>query len=179
MGKPYKRLKYDPPENYRANGMIGHGEAVSMISDLLTPDGERRDLRRRVDNHVRYAIKQRTLEASPAGLLKFGQIAAWANKRYGKKNSNIRRMHHGEFVDVSGAAAVGEVGRTKAFGSIDDYKQELEVSHQQNERLRAALAESEAQRERERPDTDIGRKVREGGRKGGNFPREIGHNTEK
>ena len=38
MGKPYKRLKYDPPENYRANGMIGHGEAVSMITDLLTPD---------------------------------------------------------------------------------------------------------------------------------------------
>ena len=41
MGKPYKRLKYDPPENYRANGMIGHGEAVSMITDLLIPDGER------------------------------------------------------------------------------------------------------------------------------------------
>ena len=74
---------------------------------------------------------------------------------------------------------MGEVGRTKAFGAIDDYKQELEVSQQQNERLRAALAESEAQRERERPDADIGRKVREGGRKGGNFPREIGHNTEK
>jgi hypothetical protein len=179
MGKPYKRLKYDPPENYRANGMIGHGEAVSMITDLLTPDGERRDLRRRVDNHVRYAIKQRTLEASPAGHLKFSEIAAWANKRYGKKNSNIRRMRHGEIVDVSGVAAGGEVGRTKAFGSIDDYKQELEVSQQQNERLRAALAESEAQRERERPDTDIGRKVREGGRKGGNFPRERGHNTEK
>ena len=179
MGKPYKRLKYDPPENYRANGMIGHGEAVSMITDLLTPDGERRDLRRRVDNHVRYAIKQRTLEVSPAGHLKFSEIAAWANKRYGKKNPNIRRMRHGEIVDVSGVAAGGEVGRTKAFGSIDDYKQELEVSQQQNERLRAALAESEAQRERERPDTDIGRKVREGGRKGGNFPREIGHNTEK
>ena len=173
MGKPYKRLKYDPPENYRANGMIGHGEAVSMITDLLTPDGERRDLRRRVDNHVRYAIKQRTLEVSPAGHLKFSEIAEWANKRYGKKNSNIRRMRHGEIVDVSGVAAGGEVGRTKAFGSIDDYKQELEVSHQQNERLRAALAESEAQRERERPDTDIGRKVREGGRKGGNFPKKM------
>ena len=179
MGKPYKRLKYDPPENYRANGMIGHGEAVSMITDLLTSDEGRRDLRRRVDNHVRYAIKQRTLEASPEGHLKFSEIAAWANKRYGKKYSNIRRMHHGEIVDVGGVAAVGEVGRTKAFGAIDDYKQELEVSQQQNERLRVALAESEAQRERERPDTDIGRKVREGGRKGGNFPRERGHNTER
>ena len=70
-------------------------------------------------------------------------------------------------------AAEGEVGRTKAFGAIDDYKQELEVSQQQNERLRAALAESEAQRERERPDADIGRKVREGGRKGGNTPKEM------
>jgi len=43
MGKPYKRLKYDPPETYRLDDMIGYGEAVSMISDLLTPDGERRD----------------------------------------------------------------------------------------------------------------------------------------
>ena len=56
MGKPYKRLKYDPPENYKANDMIGRGEAVSMITDLLTPDGERRDLRRRVDNHVRLSV---------------------------------------------------------------------------------------------------------------------------
>ena len=173
MGRPYKRLKYDPPENYKANGMIGHGEAVSMITDLLTPDGERRDLRRRVDNHVRYAVKQETLGVSRAGLFRFDEIAAWANKRYGKKNSNIRRMHHGEIVDVSGVAAVGEVGRTKACGSIDDCKEELEVSQQQNERLRAALAESEAQRERERPDADIGRKVREGGRKGGNTPKEM------
>ena len=173
MGKPYKRLKYDPPENYRANGMIGHGEAVSMITDLLTPDGERRDLRRRVDNHVRYAIKQRTLEASPAGLLKFGQIAAWANERYGKENPNISRMHHGENLEVGGVAAAGEAGRAIGFGSPEDYKQELEVSRQENERLRVALAESGAQRERERPDADIGRKVREGGRKGGNTPKEM------
>ncbi len=179
MGKPYKRLKYDPPENYRANGMIGHGEAVSMVTDLLTTVGERWDVRRRVDNHVRYAIKQRTLEASPAGLLKFGQIAAWADERYGKESPNINRMHHGEIVEVSGVAAAGEAGRAMGFGSSEDYNQELEVSRQENERLRAALAESEAQRERERPDTDIGRKVREGGRKGGNFPRERGHNTEK
>ena len=45
--------------------------------------------------------------------------------------------------------------------------------------LRVALADSGAQRERERTDAEIGRKVREGGRKGGNFPRERGHNTEK
>ena len=173
MGKPYRRLKYDPPENYGPGDMIGRGEAVSMITDLLTPDGERRDLRRRVDNHVRYAIKQRTLEASPAGHLKFGEIAAWANKRYGKKNSNIRRMHYGEIVDVSGVAAVGEAGRAMGFGSSEDYKQELEVSRQENERLRVALAEAEAQRERERPDADVGRKVREGGRKGGSIPKEM------
>jgi len=173
MGKPYKRLKYDPPENYRANGMIGHGEAVSMITDLLTADGERRDLRRRVDNHVRYAIKQRALEASPAGHLKFSEIAAWANKRYGKKNPNISRMHHGEIVEVSGVAAAGEAGRAMGFGSSEDYNQELAVSRQENERLRVALAEAEAQREREMPDADIGRKVREGGRKGGNTPKEM------
>ena len=153
--------------------MIGHGEAVSMITDLLTPDGERRDLRRRVDNHVRYAIKQRTLEASPAGLLKFGQIAAWANERYGKENPNTSRMHHGEIVEVSGVAAAGEAGRAMGFGSSEDYNQELEVSRQENERLRVALAEAEAQRKRERPDADIGRKVREGGRKGGNTSKEI------
>ena len=119
------------------------------------------------------AVKQRTLEASPAGHLKFSEIAAWANKRYGKKNSNIRRMHHGEIVDVSGVAAAGEAGRAMGFGSSEDYNQELEVSRQENERLRVALAEAEAQRERERPDADIGRKVREGGRKGGNTPKEM------
>ena len=173
MGKPYKRLKYDPPENYRPDDMIGHGEAVSMITDLLTSDEGRRDLRRRVDNHVRYAIKQRTLEASPAGLLKFGQIAAWANERYGKENPNISRMHYGEIVEVSGVAAAGEAGRAMGFGSSEDYNQELEVSRQENERLRVALAEAEAQRERERPDADIGRKVREGGRKGGKTPKEM------
>ena len=173
MGKPYKRLKYDLPENYKANDMIGRGKAVSMITDLLTPDGERRDLRRRVDNHVRYAIKQRALEASPAGHLKFSEIAAWANERYRKENPNVSRMHHGEIVEVSGVAAAGEAGRAMGFGSSKDYNQELEVSRQENERLRVALAEAEAQRERERPDADVGRKVREGGRKGGSTPKEM------
>jgi len=70
-------------------------------------------------------------------------------------------------------AAAGEVGRAIACGSFEDYKRELEVSRQENERRRVALAESEAQREREKPDTDIGRKVREGGRKGGNTPKEM------
>ena len=144
MGRPYTRLKYDPPEKYRANGMIGHGEAVSMITDLLTPDGERWDLRRRVDNHVRYAVKQGTLGISPAGHLQFSEIAAWANERYGNENPNIRRMHHGVIVSVSGVAVVGEAGRTKAFGSIDDYREEFEVLRQENERLRMELAEWEA-----------------------------------
>ena len=92
----------------------------------------------------------------------------------GTENPDIRRMHHGEIVDVSGAAAVGSVGRTTAVGSIDDYKEELEVSQQENERLRVAVAELGAQRELERPDAEIGRKVREGGRKGGNSPKEKG-----
>ena len=173
MGEPYKRLKYDPPEMYRADNMIGYGEAVSMITDLLVPDGERRDMRRDVDNHVRYAVKQGSLETSAAGPLKFGQIAAWANERYGKEHPNISRMHHGEIVEVSGVAAVGEVGRAIGFGSFEDYKRELEVSRHQNERLRVTLNESEARRERERPDAEIGKKVREGGRKGGNTPKEM------
>ena len=143
-----------------------------MITDLLTPDGERWDVRRRVDNHVRYAVKQGSLATTPAGLLKFGQIAAWANERYGKENPNISRMHHGEIVEVGGVAAAGEAGRAIGFGSPEDYKQELEVSQQENERLRVALADSGAQRERERPDAEIGRKVREGGRKGANSPKE-------
>ena len=172
MGKPYTRLKYKPPEKYRANDMIEHGKAVSMITDLLTLDGERWDLRRRVDNHVRYAIKQRTLEASPAGHLKFSEIAAWANERYGEKNSNISHMHHGAIVDVSGVAAAGETGRARGFGSTDDYREELGVVGRENERLRMALAESEAQREQERLDAEIGRKMRAGAKKGGNSPKE-------
>jgi hypothetical protein len=174
MGRPYTRLKYKPPEKYKPNSSIGYGEAVSMITDLLVPHGERRDMRRQVDNHVRYAVKNGTFGKSRAGIFRFNELAAWANKRYGKKNSNIRRMHHGEIVDVSGAAAVGSVGRTTAVGSIDDYKEELEVSQQENERLRVAVAELGAQRELERPDAEIGRKVREGGRKGGNSPKEKG-----
>ena len=38
MGKPYRRLKYDPPENYGHDDMIEHGKAVSMITDLLAQD---------------------------------------------------------------------------------------------------------------------------------------------
>ena len=172
MGRPYTRLKYEPPEKYKPNGLIGHGEAVSMITDLLVPGGERRDMRRQVDNHVRYAVKNRTFGKSRAGIFRFDEIAAWANEKYGKENPNISRMHHGEIVEVGGVAAAGEAGRAIGFGSPEDYKQELEVSQQENERLRVALADSGAQRERERPDAEIGRKVREGGRKGGNSPKE-------
>ena len=76
MGKPFRRLKYGQPESHRGSDRIGHGEAVSMITDLLIPDGERRDLRRHVDNHVRYAVKQGTLGVSRAGLFRFDEIAA-------------------------------------------------------------------------------------------------------
>jgi len=179
MGKPYTRLKYKPPEKYRANDMIEHGEAVSMITDLLTQDGERWDLRRRVDNHVRYAVKKGSLAASPTGRFRFSEIAAWANERYGEKNSNISRMHHGEIVEVSGVAAAGEAGRAMGFGSSEDYKQELEVSRQENERLRMALAETEARRERERLDAEIGRKCVQGQKKEATPPRKRRDDTEK
>ena len=80
MGRPYKRLKYDAPEKHKASGMMGQGEAVSMITDLLVPCGEHRDMRRQVDNHVRYAVKSGTLGKSRAGLFRFDEIAAWANE---------------------------------------------------------------------------------------------------
>jgi hypothetical protein len=54
----------------------------------------------------------------------------------GTENPDIRRMHHGEIVDVSGVAMVGEVGRTTVLNSIDDYRDELRASQQENERLR-------------------------------------------
>ena len=104
MGRPYTRLKYEPPEKYKPNGLIGHGEAVSMITDLLVPCGERRDMRRQVDNHVRYAVKNGTFGKSRAGIFRFDEIAAWANERYGKENPNISRMHHGEIVEVGRGA---------------------------------------------------------------------------
>ena len=173
MGKPYRRLKYDPPEKYAHDDMIEHGEAVSMITDVLAQDGERWDRRRQVDNHVRYAVKRGFLATTPAGHFEFGKIAAWANRRYGTENPDISRMHHGETVEVDGVAAAGEVGRAIGLGSPEDYKQELEASQQENEWLRVALAQSEARRERERPDAEIGKKVREGGRKGGNSPKEM------
>jgi len=153
--------------------VIGHGEAVSMITDLLVRDGQRWDRRRRVDNNIRYAVKKGSLAITSAGHFEFGQIAAWANRRYGKQNPDISRMHHDETVEVGGVAAAGEVGRAIGLGSPEDYKQELEVSREENERLRVSLAHSEARRERERPDAEIGRKVREGGRKGGNTPKEM------
>jgi hypothetical protein len=88
-------------------------------------------------------------------------------------------MHHGEIVEVSGVAAAGEAGRAMGFGSSEDYKQELEVSRQENERLRMALAESEARRERERLDAEIGRKCVQGQKKEATPPRKRRDDTEK
>mgnify|MGYP001192322142 CR=1 FL=1 len=167
MRKPFTRIKYKSPEKFAENDLIGHGEATSMITDLMTavPDKERWDRRRLVDNHIRYAIRTGKLLTVSRGTFRFGEIATWANRRYGKENPEIKRMRHGVMVAVSGLKAIARVGAAHVFSAPDDYKVE-------NERLRVALAESEAQREREKPDTDIGRKVRKGGRKGGNTPKE-------
>ena len=120
MGKPYSRLKYDPPENYRANGMIGYGEAVSMITDLLTSDEGRRDLRRRVDNHVRYAIKQRTLEASPAGLLKFSVALMCGRAELDDAGVLTDEFNIYEFNGTYVSGPGVDIGATIRRGNFDD-----------------------------------------------------------
>ena len=124
MGRPYTRLKYKPPEKYKPNSLIGYGEAVSMITDLLVPDGERRDMRRQVDNHVRYAVKNGTFGKSRAGIFRFDEIAAWANERYGKEIPNISRMHHGDIVEVGGVSYARNTGLPRLLA---DYGAHFEV----------------------------------------------------
>ena len=164
MGKPFRRLKYGQPESHRGSDRIGHGEAVSMITDLLTSDDKRWDLRRRVDNQVRYAGRTGKLSIVSSGTYQFGEIAAWANKMYGKENPKITRMHHGANVAVLGVTAVAQVRLPRVFCSSNDYRIV-------NEKLEADLAKLRTKCESLESDAAIGIKVREGGRKGGNAPK--------
>ena len=41
MSKAFRRLNYDPPEKFGGDARIGHGEAVSMITDLLVQTQKR------------------------------------------------------------------------------------------------------------------------------------------
>ena len=173
MGKPYKRIKFKPPERFKENEVTGHGEAASMITDLLVPRRERWEQRRLVDNHIRYAVKIGGLSPVSNGTYQFGEIAAWANKRYGKENPNILRMKYGINAVVSGVAAEVEAGAPQVFSSPEDYKIENERLRTENERLKATAAERQRQLGELRHDAEIGRRLREGGKKGGSAPKNM------
>ena len=172
MGKPFTRIKYKPPEKFAENNLIGHGDATSMITDLLTvvPNGKRWDRRRRVDNHIRYAIRTGKLLTGSRGTFRFGEIATWANRRYGKENPEIKQMRHGVKVAISGLTAMAQVGAPHVFSAPDDYKIENERLRIENQRLKATAAERQKQLEELRRDAAIGRRIREGGKKGGSAP---------
>ena len=102
MSSPFKRIKYQPPEQYQDHDRIGYGESVSMITDLLSLRHKRGELRRKVDNHVRYALKKGALRTSYPGGFTFSEIARWANTRYGENNPDMKRMHHGVVVKPAG-----------------------------------------------------------------------------
>ena len=124
MSSPFKRIKYQPPERYQDHDRIGYGESVSMIADLINSSNNRGELRRKVDNHVRYALKKGVLRTSYPGGFTFSAIARWANKRYGENNPDMKRMHHAVVVKPGGILGKGAAGTSKVFASIDDYKED-------------------------------------------------------
>ena len=172
MGKPFTRIKYKPSEKFAENDLIGHGEATSMITDLLTavPNSERWDRRRLVDNHIRYAIRTGKLLTVSRGNFRFGEIATWANRRYGKENPEIKRMRHGVKVAVSGLTAIARVGAAHVFSAPDGYKVENERLRIENKWLKANASVRQNQLIELRRDAAIGRRLREGGKKGGSAP---------
>ncbi len=171
MSKAFRRLNYDPPEKFGGDARIGHGEAVSMITDLLVQTQKRCFLRRCVDNNVRYALKIRKLSKAPDGTYRFSQVAAWAGHRYGTENPGIRRMRHGATVIVSGVEASSQVGVSRIYGSLEDYKTECKRLTSENERLVSALTESHKQNRILSRAAEIGHKVLEGSARGGQAPK--------
>ena len=170
MGKRIGRLTYSPPEKFGEDDRIGHGEAVSMITDLQVYSASH-DLRRRIDNHLRYAVAQKRLSRSLDGTYQFAEVAAWAVKRYREENPGILRMRHGVTVLVRGSEASSQVGAPNVYGSLEDYKIVCNQLTRENERLASALTESRKQVEILVRDAEIGRKVREGSMKGGLAPK--------
>jgi len=171
MGKRIGRLTYSPPEKFGEDDRIGHGEAVSMITDLQVYSEERHDLRRRIDNHLRYAVAQKRLSRSLDKTYQFAAVAAWAVKRYREGNPGILRMRHGVTVLVSGSEASSQVGALSVYGSLEDCKIVCNRLTRENERLASALTESRKQVEILVRDAEIGRKVREGSLRGGLAPK--------
>jgi len=149
MGKRISRLAYHPPEKFGADDRNGHGEAVSMITDLLDFSEERHFLRR----------------------YQFDEVAAWAVKRYREGNPGILRMCHGVTVLVRGSEASSQVGAPNVYGSLEDYKIGCEQLTQENERLASALTEVRKQAEMLARDAEVGRKVRAGSMRGGLSPK--------
>ena len=171
MGKRISRLAYHPPEKFGADDRIGHGEAVSMITDLLDFSEERHFLRRRIDNHLRYAVAQKRLLKCLDGTYQFDEVAAWAVKRYREGNPGILRMCHGVTVLVRGSEASSQVGAPNVYGSLEDYKIGCEQLTQKTERLASALTEVRKQAEMLARDAEVGRKVRAGSMRGGLSPK--------
>ena len=171
MGKRIGRLTYSPPEKFGEDDRIGHGEAVSMITDLQVSSEERHFLRRRIDNHLRYAVAQKRLSRSLDGTYQFAEVAAWAVKRYREENPGILRMRHGVTVLVPGSEASSQVGAPSVYGSLEDYKIVCNQLTRENERLASALTESRKQVEILGRDAEIGRKVREASMSGGHAPK--------
>ena len=171
MSSPFKRIKYQPPERYQDHDRIGYGESVSMITDLISSSNNRGELRRKVDNHVRYALKKGVLRTSYPGGFTFSKIARWANKRYGENNPDMKRMHHGVVVKPGGVLGKGAAGTSKVFASIDDYKEDNQELRDELIREQTKVAQLESEIERDRPFTETGEKVRLGGKKGGNSPK--------
>ena len=171
MGNRFCRLMYSPPEKFGEDDRIGHGEAVSMITDLQVSSEERHFLCRRIDNHLRYAVAQKRLSRSLDGTYQFAEVAAWAVKRYREENPGILRMRHGVTVLVPGSEASSQVGAPSVYGSLEDYKIVCNQLTRENERLASALTESHKQVEILGRDAEIGRKVREASMRGGHAPK--------
>ena len=83
----------------------------------------------------------------------------------------MKRMHHGVVVKPGGVLGTGAAGTSKVFTSIDDYKEDTQELKDELIREQTKVAELESEIERDRPLTETGKKIRLGGKKGGNSPK--------
>jgi hypothetical protein len=142
MGKPFERLKYKPPEAYRADGLIQKGEAISIIADLLVPEGDRNKQRRKVKDNLGYAIKTGKLFQSVEGALYFNDVTAWATQRYGSDNPDVLKLPHNTVVKPDGVAAVAAIGDLFTYTSRDALLNKIDELNQEVTRLRSEAEEN-------------------------------------